>query len=313
MSSEQLLLLDGDGQQVPGFKRLPTWWLVVIALYSMCDLTAVFDGIVLPAKVAELAGEDHKHAALGALISLRGWIHLTLPLVGTATDTWRTPIGRRRPVYILGVLLTIGGLAVCRFARHITLLAVGCGIYYAGCMISYVPYTTVIPDLVPLSQRSTAAAWITGLGAVAGYGGYSLGILVGDGKVSNDDAVTLAIISLVIGSPFGWWSLSPRPGFCVAEYMPPLEQEPEAEPAHHHPTASGGMLSSGLCAKLARFPGHLVAATLEVFSALRESRSFRWNWLGIFFNNLDISGIFFCKTHKISIRTAVVWILCEVT
>ena len=36
---------------------------------------------------------------------------------------------------------------------------VGYAVYAVGCMVCWVPYTTVIPDLVPLPQRAAASGW----------------------------------------------------------------------------------------------------------------------------------------------------------
>ena len=167
---------DDRGGSPPGQihpeRLLPTWWLILIAMYGMpqavCNL---FDIIVFPDRVAHLAGDAHKHALLGALMSMRGCVHMALPLVGTATDTVLPVIGRwgrRRPILMVGCACLVVGLTICKFSRDTATFSAGYAVYCVGCMVGWVPYTAVIPDLVPLSQRASASAWQSALQSVGG-------------------------------------------------------------------------------------------------------------------------------------------------
>ena len=268
---------------------LPTWWLAAIAAYgAFTSVSVVFDLVIFPDRIEELVGDAHKHAVLGALMSMRGCIHLSLPLVGTAVDRCYTPCGRRRPFLAFGCLCLVVGLWICKLAGRIETFSMGYAVYAVGCMVCWVPYCTVIPDLVPLGQRATASAWQTVMNATGSYAGLILAMWVGENKMSTGTAMTIAIAACAAAIPFGLLSLSAHPGLCVHELgaRPATKGEEAAASA-----SSRRRRMSRVVATLN--PANLVGLVLDLFSALRNSHSYRFNWLSTFCGSFDVSGTFF--------------------
>ena len=258
--------------------RLPTWWLMAIAFYSATtSISIVFDLIIFPDRIEQLVGDERKHATLGALTSLRGVVHLSLPLVGTAVDHCHIPCGRRRPFLAIGCMFLVVGLWLCKDALRIESFAAGYVVYAIGCMVCYVPYTAVIPDLIPPAQRASASAWQFVMGSGGSYVGLGLGMWVGEGKMSSNTAMVIAIAACAASIPFGLLSLSARPGLCVGE-KPVAEQKQEGESSRIHAAAW--------------HPTNVIATVVDTFKTLFRSRSYRYQWICTFVGSFDVSGFY---------------------
>ncbi len=91
---------------------------------------------------------------------------LVPPLVGYLSDRSTSRFGRRRPfifVGILGVFLCLLGLP------HVTafgLVALIAGLMYFSLRFAETPYLSLLPDITPPQQRSTASGVMNGMGTV---------------------------------------------------------------------------------------------------------------------------------------------------
>jgi MFS family permease len=114
-----------------------------------------FTWATLPLYLKELTGSN---VVTGIIISTTGITGLFFPvLAGWVSDRINTPLGRRRPLIIAGwclacimvmLLMRIDSLPV---ALPVIVLA------YAGFFFAIGPYFALLPDTVPVSQRSFAS------------------------------------------------------------------------------------------------------------------------------------------------------------
>jgi hypothetical protein len=127
---------------------------------------------------------------------------------------------------------------------------------------------------------------------LAGYAGLGLGVWYGKHSFSFDVAMDIVIVCCLVSIPFGWWSLSPSPGFCIPEHIPPQQTATAAAttatPATALPPKWGSLV--GGCGRC------MWVMVLELFGALRRSRSFRFTWLWSLAMNSDASGFFLMCT-----------------
>jgi MFS family permease len=114
-----------------------------------------FTWATLPLYLKELTGSN---AVTGIILSTAGITGLFLPvLAGALSDRINTPLGRRRPLIVAGwtitcimilLLMRIDSLPV---ALPVIVLA------YAGFFFAIGPYFALLPDTVPIAQRSFAS------------------------------------------------------------------------------------------------------------------------------------------------------------
>ncbi len=132
----------------------PLVWRTV-ALYSAANFganaLAAFGNAALPLYLASYGAPN---VAIGFLAQERSFIGgLAQPLVGALSDRTRSPLGRRRPFFLVGVPLVV--LSLLALAAHppfwsaVALLAV-LAFFLA---VAYDPYLALLADIVPSQQR----------------------------------------------------------------------------------------------------------------------------------------------------------------
>ena len=142
--------------------RLGTFGFGVIGFF------VAMDTIVLPTLVLDVAPEGAKNTWLGILgfVSLVA-AALVQPIIGSYSDRTRSPLGRRAPYMLAGVLFICLGLAALAFTlTPISLLIIWIFIQ-VNASIGYGPYQAVIRDLVPLHRIGVASSFMI-LASVAG-------------------------------------------------------------------------------------------------------------------------------------------------
>lgn len=114
-----------------------------------------FTWATLPLYLKELTSSN---AVTGIILSTAGITGLFLPvLAGTLSDRINTPLGRRRPLIIAGwclaciMVLLLMRIHTLSVALPVIFLA------YAGFFFAIGPYFALLPDTVPLPQRSFAS------------------------------------------------------------------------------------------------------------------------------------------------------------
>ena len=179
--------------------------------------------LMLPNEIKTLA-PGYRVTALGLLTGIAAFVALVVPLVvGAMSDRCRSPLGRRRPYMLVGVLINLVGLALMAAVYHtatpIPAPATGqepgtgavlgillsspafLGFLFAyivvqlGNNISSAAYMGVIPDLVPEDQRGAASGYMA-LMSQAGtlFGAVVVGMVLG----KQPEGVKYAVLGLVL-------------------------------------------------------------------------------------------------------------------
>jgi len=142
--------------------------------------------ILLPAQVLEMVGEVNKGKGVAGVVALGAIISLALPpLAGAWSDRTRTPLGRRKPYMLTGVLINLLGLLGLAFSHSYAGYILFFLVVAFGNNLATAPYSALIPDLVGEKQRGSASGWMglmtmlgNLLGAFTGFAPQRLGIPV---------------------------------------------------------------------------------------------------------------------------------------
>jgi|EP01047_Picozoa_sp_COSAG01_P052600 hypothetical protein len=215
---------------------LPRWWLAAISLYCIpCAMSScLFVPIVQPPLIATIVGEARKHQFLGMLSALQSGVHLIDPFLGSLSDNARCAF-RRRGLVVYGGLAPAAGLFLTMLAlrlRDIHTLVVSLALYYSGMAYGWLPYMTVLPELVPTSQRGLAAGFMSLSAGVGGFSGNLLGIAIGQHVLPTSSAVWFLEGIMLLGIALGCLALSDRPGLCRPERLPPQPDQQDDQESH---------------------------------------------------------------------------------
>ena len=213
----------GQQQQQQQQQQLPTWWLLVIA--SWVPPQSVFWSLVLsilmPVEVKRLVGDERKTIYLGYISTLTSLGSLWGPCLGAWSDRCRSPLGRRRPFMLVGALLFIVALVVLSVATTFWVYAAGMFLFTFTACINCTPYNSILPEIVPESQRATAASISTWVGTIFGQASAALGVAVGEGKLTTRDIYGMSgAVSVFFALPMGLLIVGGRPGCCTPEIPP---------------------------------------------------------------------------------------------
>lgn len=127
--------------------------------------------ILLPTQVAAIDAVNKVSnlaivTAIGALTAL-----ITNPVAGALSDRTTSRLGRRRPWFIIGTVLSAATLALMATASNVAALVVWWALFHIAVNAVLAALTAVIPDQVPVRQRATVSAFVSlslPLGAVIG-------------------------------------------------------------------------------------------------------------------------------------------------
>ncbi len=143
-----------------------------------------------------------QNTGIGIAAGIGGVLAVTVPpLVGAWSDRLNTRFGRRRPIIVLGTLLTMPGLFLITAASSYPELLVGYAIVQFFFNAAGAAYAGVVPDVVPAQQFGKASGFLgtmTLLGIGAGTGVTSI---FGDVPLVY---VIIAIVVLVSLGPMLW-------------------------------------------------------------------------------------------------------------
>ena len=143
-----------------------------------------------------------QNTGVGIAAGVGGILAVTVPpLVGAWSDRLNTRYGRRRPIIVLGTLLTLPGLFLIMAASSYPELLVGYAIVQFFFNAAGAAYAGVVPDVVPAQQFGKASGFLgtmTLLGIGAGTGVTSI---LGDVPLMY---VIIAIVVLVSLGPMLW-------------------------------------------------------------------------------------------------------------
>jgi MFS family permease len=154
---------------------LTLFGLVNFGLYLTVMMPALFS---LPYKVGLLA-PDNKVAVLGIVATVGAVVGIiTGPVAGVLSDRTRTPIGRRRPWLIGGIIVLALGSTMVALADSIPLLIIGWVVVSIGGAANAAAITPIVAERVPEAQRGTVGAIVGVATQLAGVLGYTIGGLL---------------------------------------------------------------------------------------------------------------------------------------
>jgi MFS family permease len=127
-------------------RRLPLVWLLGLGAFGLAfsiSTTAAY----LPSILSRFTDS---RTLIAAIVAAEGAFALTVPLVvGPWSDTFLTPIGRRRPFMLVAVPALGFCLALVAFMPTIWTIALIIGGFYFAYYVYEPPYRGLYPDLLP--------------------------------------------------------------------------------------------------------------------------------------------------------------------
>ncbi len=159
--------------------------------------------VLLQNRVDHLVPQHNlQNTGIGVAAGIGGILAVTVPpIVGAWSDRLKTRFGRRRPIIVVGSLLTLPGLFLVMTATNYPELVVGYAIIQFFFNAAGAAYAGVVPDVVPAQQFGKASGFLgtmTLLGIGAGTGATSI---LGDVPLIY---VIIAIVVLVSLVPMLW-------------------------------------------------------------------------------------------------------------
>jgi MFS family permease len=164
-----------EPQKKVGGLFLTIFGLANFGLYLVVLMPALFS---LPYKVGLLAPDD-KVALLGVVATIGALVGLVAgPVAGVLSDRTRTPIGRRRPWFLGGVLVLALGSTLVALADSVLALILGWIVVSLGGAAVSAAIVPVVAERVPEAQRGTVGAIVGVATQLAGVMGYTIGGLM---------------------------------------------------------------------------------------------------------------------------------------
>ena len=127
--------------------------------FGITGLFLTMETIILPTLVLDVAPEGAKNTLLGAL-GFSGLVAAALvqPIVGSYSDRTRSPLGRRVPYMLWGVVFVCLGLTGLSFSLTVISLLIIWIFIQANAGIGMAPYLALIGDLVPSNRIGVASS-----------------------------------------------------------------------------------------------------------------------------------------------------------
>lgn len=115
--------------------------------------------IILPAVLLNYVPDDKKNTYLGLLTFVGLMIAMVVqPISGALSDGWKSRIGRRRPLAIVGTLFDFVFLSILAWAGGLLWLFIGyIGLQFSS-NIAHGPMQGLLPDRVPKTQLGVASS-----------------------------------------------------------------------------------------------------------------------------------------------------------
>ena len=143
--------------------------------------------VVLQGQIDALVPRGSQGTALGLTLGLGGILAMSVPpAVGAYSDRLTSRWGRRRPIMVVGSLVTMAGLAVMASAGSYTVLVVGYLIVQGFFNAAGAAYAGLVPDVVPAQEFGRASGFLAtmvqlgsgfGLGATTATAGMDLRLI----------------------------------------------------------------------------------------------------------------------------------------
>jgi len=127
--------------------------------------------ILLPMQIAALgAANKFTNLTIATVVGVLAAV-ITNPIAGALSDRTTSRLGRRRPWFLVGSMLSAVTLALMANATSLVALVLWWAIFHIAANAILAGLSAVVPDQVPLRQRATVSAFVSlslPLGAVMG-------------------------------------------------------------------------------------------------------------------------------------------------
>ncbi len=127
--------------------------------------------ILLPMQIAALgAANKFTNLTIATVVGVLAAV-ITNPIAGALSDRTTSRLGRRRPWFLVGSMLSAVTLALMANATSLVALVIWWAIFHIAANAILAGLSAVVPDQVPLRQRATVSAFVSlslPLGAVMG-------------------------------------------------------------------------------------------------------------------------------------------------
>ena len=133
--------------------------------------------VIVPSRLAELAGDAHKGQAVGSVLLCAGLVSIfAAPPIGSLSDRmpWSPRFGRRAPLILLGAVLGALTNAMMLRAQTVGEFALWYSLLTVASLLTSVPFNALTMDVVPADARGFASGAI----GSAQHGGNLIGALV---------------------------------------------------------------------------------------------------------------------------------------
>ena len=189
--------------------------------------------VLVQSQVDQVVPKGSQNGAIGFAIGIGGFLAMTVPpLVGAWSDRLNTRFGRRRPIMIVGTLLTIPGLILLMTAGNYPQIVLGYVIVQFFFNAAQAAYAGIIPDVVPAQQFGKASGFLATMTQLGIGGGLGATSLLGSNRVIYLIFIAAILITLV---PTVWAArnegLTPIPqhpgrsiGEAIGEFLRPLHE-----------------------------------------------------------------------------------------
>jgi maltose/moltooligosaccharide transporter len=154
-----------------------------------------FNNAALPLFLRPLTGSDVLVGLLSSTRSIEG--ALVQPLVGSWSDRVRSPLGRRRPFFLVGIPLAAAILALTPMAPSLGWVVAAIVVFSLLFNLAADPYQALLADLAPLRQRGTLSSLAT-LVQFVGQVGVTLAIAQLGERGIPPEAFALVALALVL-------------------------------------------------------------------------------------------------------------------
>src|SRR6266581_4506159 len=161
-----------EALQIPA-KAVSTGFQFLLSLANLVVWLSILpiSQILLPTQVAALdAANKFSNLSIAVAIGVLAAV-ITNPIAGALSDRTTSRLGRRRPWFIAGTLLSMAALALMANASSFIALVLCWAIFHVAANAILAALSAVVPDQVPVRQRATVSAFVSlslPLGAVIG-------------------------------------------------------------------------------------------------------------------------------------------------
>jgi MFS family permease len=160
-----------------------------------------YPAVLLQSQIRHFFGNPNEQVAMIGYTTAAGAVFAVLvpPLVGAFSDRLTTPWGRRRPLVVAGMLMSLVGIVLMWTAQSYPQLLVGHLVTQIFLNGSAAAYYAIIPDVVPEPEFGKASGFLAVMTLGGGLVGFAMtGVLSGLHRVLLSYPVMAIVLALSV-------------------------------------------------------------------------------------------------------------------